>query len=138
MAKKGRPPQFKDAKELAKAFDDYFKECEEKKEHPNVSGLQCFVELYSDNFFKEQARRGDDFSKTVKNCQRRMFDRKFQAAAKGEMNPTIFIFDAVNNHGMVNTKSENKNDTKISGSLDVKNASREELEAEIEALEAVN
>ena len=49
----------------------------------------------------------------------RCYAEKMQAAATGKMNPTIFIFDAVNNHGMINTRSDNKNQTDLSGGIKV-------------------
>lgn len=46
-----------------------------------------------------------------------MLAQKFQAASTGQVDRTIFIFDAITHHGCVNTRSENKNDTTIKGKV---------------------
>jgi hypothetical protein len=111
----GRPPKFKTAADLGEAIEDYFADCEKRERWPTVAGLQVALDLWGDNFLKEQARRGEEFSKIIKRARAKMFDEKFQAAASGRMDKTIFIFDAVNNHDHVNTRTDNKNKNEHTG-----------------------
>jgi hypothetical protein len=47
---------------------------------------------------------------------------------RGEANPTLVIWDGINNHGMYNTRVESKNKTEISGSLTVEQALQQAME----------
>jgi len=115
----GRPPKYSSAAALRQAVDNYFVECEKKSEFPCVAGLQCSIGVYSNSLFDEMAIRGAEYSEIARECKSRMFNWKFQSASSGEMDKTIFIFDSINNHGMINTRSENKTESKIEANLNV-------------------
>jgi len=115
----GRPPIYETAEELQAAIDNYFIVCEEKAFLPTVAGLQYHIGMYSGNIWDEIARRGDDFSSVAKGTLLRMQDYKFQAAASGAMDRSVYIFDAVNHHNHVNTRTESKNDNRNSGRLEI-------------------
>lgn len=120
----GRPPIYNTADELQERIDEYFdvqcsvNEKEIPGEIPNVLGLVVFLGFADRGSLLDYEKRSDEFSHTVKRAKARIYNTKMQLAMRGIVNPTIFIFDAVNNHGMVNTRSENKNDTNLTGDKD--------------------
>ena len=113
----GRPALYKTAKALEKKASEYFDYCKEEKKVPNIAGLCWFCDFTDRRSFTEQGERGKDFSDTVKKIKNQLYAEKFDLAATGKMDRTIFIFDAVNNHDMFNTRSENKNDNKHEGNF---------------------
>jgi len=115
----GRPPKYETADEMRAAIDEYFQDCETSGRFPTVAGMQYHIRLYSNTIWDDISKRGEDFRDIAKAAQYRMQDWKFQAAASGMMNSTIFIVDAVNNHGYVNTRTESKNDNRNSGRLEI-------------------
>jgi len=106
----GHPPKYKTIETLQEAIDNYFAECEEKEHCPNVAGMTVSLGFADPQSLIDQESRGADFSWIIKRAKRRMWDNKYQFACQGKMNSTIFIFDSINNHGMVNTRSENKSE----------------------------
>lgn len=108
--KVGRPPKYKTAEELQERIDAYFYEhCKKEDEIPNVLGLVVFLG-FSDRCSLSEYERKPEFTHTIKRAKTRIYNEKIQLAMRGAINPTIFIFDAVNNHGMINTRSKSKND----------------------------
>ena len=120
--KTGRPPMYKTPEQMQERIDAYFEEqcfVDEKGipgEIPNVLDLVVFLGFAERQSLKDYSKRSEAFSYTIKRAKARIYNAKMQLAMRGVINPTIFIFDAVNNHGMVNTRSENKNDTKLTRS----------------------
>lgn len=105
----GHPPIHETPESLQSAIDQYFKKCKKDKDFPNVAGMTVFLGYAATQSLFDQEKRGADFSSIIKKAKLRMWDGKYQFACKGEMDKTIFIFDSINNHAMVNTRSENKN-----------------------------
>lgn len=111
MAKKnkiGRPPKYETPEDLQAKTDEYFEYCKKYDEIPNVLGYTVFLGFADRKSLLEQETRGEDFSHIIKKAKTRMYNEKLQGAMKGKLNPTIFIFDAVNNHGMINRRTEEK------------------------------
>lgn len=106
----GQPAKYETPKDLQEAVDCYFAECKEGKKCPNVMGLTYRLGFASHQSLFDQEERGQEFSDIIKRAKMFMWNEKFQFASAGKMNTTIFIFDSINNHGMVNTKSEGKNE----------------------------
>ena len=117
--KGGQPAYYKTPEQMQKKIDEYFKHCEENSLFPNVIGLSLFLGFAGRQSLKQYEDRDKKFFDTIKSAKDRCYESKYQAAARGEINTTIFIFDAVNNHGMVNTRSESKNENKHSGGVTV-------------------
>lgn len=115
MQGRKRNPRYKTPEELEKKADEYFIHCKEAGEIPTMAGISYFTGFSSREAFTNQGKRNEKFLRTIKRAKLRMYDAKFQLAATGKMNATIFIFDAVNNHGMINRRSENKNNNNNSG-----------------------
>ena len=115
----GRPPIYETPEELQDAVDSYFAQCAEVGFLPTVAGLQYHIGMYSKDIWNEIERRGEEFSGVSKSTQLRMQDYKFQAAAAGAMDRSVYIFDAVNHHNHVNTRTESKNDNRNSGRTEI-------------------
>jgi hypothetical protein len=115
-------PLYNTPEELQKAVDGYF-EIHVKADGniPNMEGLTYFLGFANRSEFGRQAER-KGFAPTVNKTRSRIADMKLSAAAKGELNATITIFDLVNNHGYVNTRSDNTSKVEHSGSLTVAQA----------------
>ena len=106
----GQPAKYETPEDLQEAVKRYFDGCEESKECPNVMGLTHSLGFAATQSLLDQEERGEEFSAIIKRAKMFMWNKKFQFASAGKMNPTIFIFDSINNHGMVNTRSEGKNE----------------------------
>lgn len=106
----GQPPKYKTPAELQIEVDAYFADCETDQKCPNVMGLTHFLGFAATQSLFDQEERGDEYSAIIKRAKLNMWNEKFQFACEGKMNSTIFIFDSINNHGMVNTRSEGKNE----------------------------
>jgi hypothetical protein len=117
--KVGRPRIYDTPKELQQDVDAYFDDCKEKELLPNVLGFVSFSRFSGRTSVHDYKVTYPEFSTTIKDMLDRCYAEKMQAAATGKMNPTIFIFDAVNNHGMINTRSDNKSQTEHSGGIKV-------------------
>ena len=106
-------PAFKSVADLQGKVDLYFEDCEQTGDIPNVLGLCVFMDICRDTF-AEYAKKSE-YSDTIKKAKDKIYQKKYQFAAKGEMDRTIFIFDCVNNHDMINTRSEQKSKTELTG-----------------------
>lgn len=104
----GRPAIYDTPEQLKTAIDAYFASLEEDKPFPNLPELCANLGFASRQSFLDYEKRSDEFSCVIKNTRERMFGTKLRLAAQGKLNPTMVIFDAVNHHGCVNTKTENK------------------------------
>jgi len=124
-------PKFKTPEEAAKKGEEYFKWCDdqEPKQFPTVAGFAVFCGASAQTIWNYEQR--PEYSSVMKAIKDRIYDSKIQAGLRGEANTTLIIFDAVNNHNMINTRSENKNDTKFEGKLSVSELSDAELAAVI-------
>ena len=111
-------PKYKTPEELADKMQEYFDECNGNGDIPNICGMAVFCGFASRSSFCDYEAKSKGFLHVIKKAKSQLYNEKFQKAAKGEMDKTIFIFDAVNNHDMFNTRSENKNDTNIGGQKD--------------------
>ncbi len=115
-------PLYNTPEELQEAVNAYFSVHIEAGGHiPNMEGLTYFLGFADRSEFGRQAER-KGFAPTVKQTRVRIADMKLSAASKGEINATITIFDLVNNHGYVNTRSDNTSKVEHSGSLTVAQA----------------
>ncbi len=116
MVTAGRPPKFTSPDDMQVQIDLYFVECEEKGNYPTVMGMALFLGFCdAQSLLDYQLRKKNKtkFAGTLKRAKTRIFESKMQSAARGEMDKTIFIFDAVNNHGMFNTRTDNRNKTEL-------------------------
>jgi hypothetical protein len=115
-------PEYKTYKELEEKLDDYFLHCKEEDEVPNIVGMALHCGFASRSSFRDYSLRSEEFAHVIKIAKSKCYQIKYQKAIKGELNVPVFIFDAVNNHDMFNTRSENKNDneTKLKGEVDGK------------------
>ena len=106
----GRPrnKNFKTPQALQRKFEEYFLFCEIAERVPNIMGMCVFLECDRDSLLYYEKK--DDFLGIIKAAKERAYDEKFQAVFQGKGNPTVFIFDAINNHGMINTRSEQKSE----------------------------
>lgn len=98
----GRPPKFSSAEELEHKFRDWRQELNGGSlngEVPDVEGFCDYIDSYRDLFSEYESK--PEFSDTIKRIKNWMYYRKKQLAFGGKMNPTVYIFDAKNNHGYV-------------------------------------
>ncbi len=111
----GRPrhSSFESPGKLEKKFEEYFAICAQGVELPCVMGMAVFLGCTTDTILEYEGKK--EFSSTIKKAKARAYYEKMKLAAAGKMNPTIFIFDAVNNHGMINTRSEARNKSELTG-----------------------
>ncbi len=106
-------PYYDTAKDLQEGVDRYFKEHIEKlKNLPNIEGLSWFLGFAGREEFGKQDRRGADFAHIVNHTRSKMADMKLSLAATGKLNPTIVIFELINNHNYINNRSDNTNNNK--------------------------
>jgi len=117
--RRGRPPIYDTAFQLQDAIDDYFQSCTDNGLLPTVAGMQYHIGMYGADIWEEIKRRGEGFSNVASATKLRMLDYKFQAAAAGAMDRGVYIFDAVNHHNHVNTRTESKNDNRNTGRLEI-------------------
>lgn len=119
MSEVGRPLKYKTPKELQTKIDEYFDYCELVNEFQNILGMVVYLGFADRSSLLDYEQRSDEFFHTVKSAKSKCYALKLQRAMRGEINPTIFIFDSVNNHDMINTRSDNsnRNDNKHSGNV---------------------
>jgi len=115
-------PKFTSPEEAAQRGEDFFKWCDaqEPKQFPTVAGFAVFCGASVQTIWNYENR--PEYSAVMTAIKDRIYNSKIQAGLRGEANTTLIIFDAVNNHNMINTRSENKNDMKLSGSVTVEQA----------------
>ncbi len=106
-----RPFKFKSPEEVEEKGKLFFEWCKETDRFPTVAGFAVFLECDRVTVWNYENRPG--FSTVLKAIKDKIYDEKLQAALKGEAVASLVIWDAVNNHGMVNTKTENKNETDL-------------------------
>jgi hypothetical protein len=92
----GRPPKFETPEDLENQIELFFDYCEEVDEVPDVEGLAVYLDTTRKTLWEYEKK--DEFSNTIKRCKDKIFHKKKQLAFKGKINPTVFIFDAKNNH----------------------------------------
>lgn len=105
-------PLYSDPEEMKLKFDEYFEDCKQTGDIPNIVGMYLYLGFASRQSLTDYEKKGGRFLHVIKQAKSKCYQTKFQKAMKGEINTTVFIFDAVNNHDMFNTRSENKNDNK--------------------------
>lgn len=92
----GRPPKFETPEELEIKIEEFFNHCEKIEDIPDVEGLAVFLDTTRKTLLDYEKK--EEFSYTIKRCKDKIFYKKKQLAFKGKLNPTVFIFDAKNNH----------------------------------------
>ena len=113
-------PTYKTHEELAEKLEEYFEHCEKEDEVPNIAGMTYFCGFSSRSSWRDYENKSDEFAHVIKKAKNRSYNIKCQMAMKGKIDRTIFIFDAVNNHDMFNTRTENKNDSTLKANIDTK------------------
>jgi len=113
----GSPPIFMNPEHAKDLGEEFFEWCKETKRFPTVTGFAVFLKTDRQSVWAYTKIEG--YKTILKNIKDRIYDEKLQAGYRGDLNTTVFIFDCVNNHDMFNTRSENKNDQKHSGSVEV-------------------
>lgn len=73
--------------------------CEENELVPTIDLIAQFLGVTSDAIVK-RAKRDPELSKAIQFWKECVHTNKLDQAYKGNINPTIFMFDAKNNHGM--------------------------------------
>lgn len=135
-SRKGRPPKFKTAAELAQACQEYFDWCEEnpfweakafsfqgeswiekvpRMRVPTLTGLQAFIGV------NDQTWREWRTEKTVKHLSgivsyidQIIYDQKFTGAAAGVLNPTVIIRDlGLKDQSAVDNRMQNPDGTPL-------------------------
>lgn len=106
--KGGRPPKYKDVKEVQSRIDQYFAECDENDELYTVTGLAMALDLsrkdlvnYSD---KEQ------FSNTIKKAKQKV-ERQNEVLLMSGKNVAGVIFNLKNNWGWVDKQEIEQHNT---------------------------
>ena len=103
-------PIYDTNEDLRDAIERYFEIHVKKGDNvPSIEGISYFLGYAGRDEFGRQKKRGLDFARTIKLTRARIADHKLSEAAKGKLNATIVIFDLVNNHNYINTRSDNKN-----------------------------
>lgn len=92
----GRPPIFQTPDEMQEAIDAFYEECEQKKQHPTVSGLAYALGMTTEGLRAYGER--DEFSATVKAAKQRVEMAVEQSLLTGR-NATGAIFNLKNNFG---------------------------------------
>jgi hypothetical protein len=123
----GRPFKFNSIEMFQCKVDGYFEHCIDNDEVPDVEGLAVYLGMTRMGLLKYE-RRDADFEDSVRNAKEKIFHLKKQAAFKGKMNPTVFIFDAKNNHGYVDKQEvESKVIAEVRNDFDLSALTIEEL-----------
>jgi len=88
--------------------------------YPTVAGFAVFCGACRQTVWNYTQRQ--EYSSIMREIKDKIYDEKYQAALDGTINASLVIWDGINNHNMINTRSENKNDMKLSGAVTVEQA----------------
>ena len=94
MAKVGRPIKYKNPKQLIDKWDAYL----EESTIPNMAGFYSWLGFVSGSTIRDLRKR-EEFSAAFKKIDTDLEQFWLEAAAKGDINPTVFIFYAKNKLG---------------------------------------
>lgn len=113
IRKVGRPLTFGTPELLLDKFDEWKQEFKPGGLYDgDIPDVECFCDYIDSyrNLFNEYEKR-EEFSGAIKQIKNWMAYRKKQMAMKNQMNATIYIFDAKNNHGYVDkTEVDNRHE----------------------------
>jgi hypothetical protein len=112
----GRPRAYETPEELQEDIDKWFAHCDKTGDIPQLGGFTVFSRFGYMEALQEYVKNHPEFSGTIKTLKERVYHAKFQAACRREIPSAIFQFDTINNHhGYVSSKSDNHNQTDLSG-----------------------
>jgi len=112
----GRPPKYTSPEQMQLELDQFFIDQEEKGHLPTVTGMLLALG-FADRSTLIDYERNPKFSHTIRNAKQKCFEIKMQAAFEGKITGQMMIFDAINNHGMVASKSHDKRDVDVNASI---------------------
>jgi hypothetical protein len=112
----GRPPKWKDEKELKDAIDAYFMSIKDEKgeyiKPPTITGLAIALGTNRETLCNYEEK--EQFFDTIKEAKSRCEEWVEQNALIGKANATFSIFNLKNNYGWKDkTESEVKNTVKF-------------------------
>nr|AKH47514.1 small terminase [uncultured marine virus] len=114
LTNSGRPLKWKSVDEFKKVSDGFFDWCSDNDFIPDIEGLCLYLGTHRKVLCDYEKK--EEFSNAIKEIKEGIFFHKKQLAMKGNMNATVFIFDAKNNHDMVDKQEvDNKNLHKFEG-----------------------
>lgn len=99
----GRPPKYKNAKQLQAAIDKYFEECEKKGLPYTVTGLAIACDLTRQSLVNYNEK--DEFFDTIKKAKAKVEEFLENGAINGSLNTTFTIFNLKNNYGWKDTQN---------------------------------
>ena len=127
----GRPPKWETVEEVEKLIQGYFEHLKETPDEvPDVEGLAYYMDTTRKTILDYENK--EEFSYTIKKAKDKIFYFKKQAAFKGKIHPTIFIFDSKNNHGYTDKQEIESTNKNLNIEVDVLNMDDDELDKEIE------
>jgi len=100
----GQPPKYPTPISLQRGMDKFFEECSENGDMPTIMGMFLSLGFCDKKSLHDYQKRSPQFFHIVKAAKTKCFNMKMQAGFRGEIPPTLLIWDGINNHGMVNTK----------------------------------
>ena len=107
-------PSFASVAELQRKIAKYFKHCEKSGDFPSVLGLCVSMRITRETL--RVYAHDKKYSDTIKRAKDEIYYKKYQSAAKGDMDVRVFMFDCINNdRDMINTRSEQKSKTELTG-----------------------
>lgn len=101
----GSKPKFTKAEEFTQKAALYAEQCNADGDQLTVSGFALCCGMTTEGLrYYEQKK---EFKHVIGYIKEWIYNGKFQVALKGDIPVALTIFDAVNNHGMINTRSDN-------------------------------
>lgn len=98
----GRPLKFKSVQELEDLIEAYFKNCEDNKDVPTITGLAVELDTTRRTLidYEEKYHEKDQgYSHAIKKAKARIEAALESNALANKVNPTIAIFSLKNNYG---------------------------------------
>ena len=113
--------KYKDPAKMQIEIDKYFKKCKRNGDIPSVTGLALALRFCQRKSLIDYSKY-PGFEDVIAEAKTRCFHLANQMALKGEIKANMFMFNAINNYGMISSRSEssNRNDNTHSGELTVK------------------
>ena len=99
----GRPSKWENLEVFNKKASGFFEWCEGHDYIPDIEGLAVYMDTTRKTLFEYEAK--PEFSNAIKKLKDKIFFNKKQLAFKNKINPTVFIFDAKNNHDYKDTQT---------------------------------
>ena len=106
--KVGRPPKYKDVKQVQEIIDRYFAECDENDEYYTMTGLAMALDMTRKGLVEYSEK--EEFGNTIKKAKQRV-EKQNEALLMSGKNVAGVIFNLKNNWGWVDKQEIEQHNT---------------------------